>query len=678
MKKTLGFRLLCLMLAVSLLAGCGAAKTPENTTGAATQGTAPGETTAPTEASGPAQSTQLPEQQEMPAAELEKALADIDLSVLCAAFDAALRNEKLERPEVMLQSQVICADYNGDGYRDILLGKNSHLSFSVAPERAVDYRTQAFSELAGLSPIICADKDGNIYKWDRVEEGFDIEVDGKPAVTTYLEEAYSRWQNGAWETVCAYKGENTAVYGPGADGQITGTVVSEEGSATIQGSTGTYAQLQAWLEQVGMHQVSTRPCENVENTYDAAYWNCLLEALDAYLKENYPEYRQMLMQDIDGDGDEEAVFLVPGFVETWFNSFLDKGAEYLENAQRNFRWNFPETFSPTGVLVVEAVDGKLTVSAHCALKNIDFSADMTVRRENGKLVFDGEAVHQNGSLEGMSGEQIPQALESYMQAYGYDEFFCRKVDLSDLAGQEYLCVSTKDGQWYVFIFVIIKGNPVVLYTNTVQDCAMFLTEYNGSQALLTYQQSVYEQDGENVTNYSFRVVRLGENGEEVILDSAYTSYTDSDLDATKIALFFQKPVEYLLKITVIYDLYKLTGKQWMDPTDAEYGEPPKEEATPGETPSNEAPQLGFVQIQDPSSWLHLRVGPGVEYDKVLMDPNDPDSFVRQALGSPLTVLESAQSDDPANPVWLKIRIIYGDRIIVGWSSKTYIRLINEA
>ena len=87
--------------------------------------------------------------------------------------------------------------------------------------------------------------------------------------------------------------------------------------------------------------------------------------------------------------------------------------------------------------------------------------------------------------------------------------------------------------------------------------------------------------------------------------------------------------------------------------------------------------MGFVQIADPASWLNLREGPGTEYDRVLLDSSDPDSFVRQALGSPVTVLETIETGDPENPVWLKIRITYGDREIIGYSSKTYIRLVDE-
>ena len=79
-------------------------------------------------------------------------------------------------------------------------------------------------------------------------------------------------------------------------------------------------------------------------------------------------------------------------------------------------------------------------------------------------------------------------------------------------------------------------------------------------------------------------------------------------------------------------------------------------------------------MESEKSWLHLRVGPGTNYDKVLTNPDDPNSFVRQALGSPVTILETVETDDPENPVWVKIRITYQDTEIVGYSSKTYIRI----
>ena len=124
---------------------------------------------------------------------------------------------------------------------------------------------------------------------------------------------------------------------------------------------------------------------------------------------------------------------------------------------------------------------------------------------------------------------------------------------------------------------------------------------------------------------------------------------------------------------MIRDPYALTGQVWVPSSAVAYGVPQEESADD----QQEAGTLGFVQIQDPSSWLHLREGPGTEYAKVLLDPADPESYVRQALGSPVTVLETIETGDRENPVWVKIRIRYSDRELIGYSSKTYIRMQDE-
>jgi hypothetical protein len=249
------------------------------------------------------------------------------------------------------------------------------------------------------------------------------------------------------------------------------------------------------------------------------------------------------------------------------------------------------------------------------------------------------------------------------------------VDVTEYDGDEYMCICHKDGVWYVFVIVIMDGDPVVMYGNSLQNSAVYLTEYEGQECLLVYNQSVYMQNGITYTNYNYSLERIKLDCQTQYLDFAYVNYSDEDENATAVSQFFQKLNVYLTRIIVICDPYKLTGSAWMAPTEAVYGTVPQEESQQPE--ENEEPVMGFVQIEDPSSWLHLRVGPGIEYDKVLMDPSDPDSFVRQALGSPVTVLETIETNDPENPVWLKIRILYADREIIGYSSKTYIRLVTE-
>lgn len=665
MKRTPLLRMTSLLLALLLLTGC--AHVEKNTV-IAEQATT--ETTVPEET--------LPAQIEMPQEELEKALVTIDMSVLCAGFEANQQREILESPYGVTQAQVIRSDYDQDGYQDVLLGRMNHLTFSLSPQRSVDY---AFTQ---TSPVYYTDNDGNLYSRSGLGDGFDIEVDGKPAWVEHMNIWYKQWKNDSWENLYSYKGTITYVDETGSDGETIAREVENTVVADICGTTGTKAELDAHFASIGMREIYSRPADYVRNEYSLAYQDSLLAGMHTYFAENYPGYTQMLRQDIDNDGIEEAVFLLPDFEDTWYHS-LRTVDEFnsIQDAQNWFKSAFSDQYNHTGVVIADAEGGKLTITAHCALQYFSAYEGMTLQAENGRLWLDGSPVYLNGRFGGLQSSDVPSALVSYLSDYGYADCFFRTVDVSDFDGDEFMCICNRDSKWYIFIIVIKNGNPITLYCNSLNDStAVYLTEYKDKQCLLTYCQTVYEQGSDTVNQYDFNVLRINAGGKTNTLDSSYIYYTDKDQDATAVSKFFEKLKVHLIKIIVIRDPYKLTGTMWMDPAEAQHGTVPQEDPQPSDPQqpkqeNTQEPIMGFVHIQDPSSWLHLRVGPGLEYDKVLMDPSDPDSYVRQALGSPVTVLETIETDDPEHPVWLKIRISYADREIVGYSSKTYIRLVNE-
>ena len=660
MKRSLLVRAVALVLGLVCLAGCGQEKRPVSVMEATLQITEPAQT-----------ETVLPVQEEMPREMLDQALAEIDMSMLCAGLDVNLRREKLENPWKIAQTQVVYHDYNRDGYRDVLLGRTNHLTFSVYPQR------EAIYSFAQSSPVYYMDDGGQLYQCNGLGDGFDIEIDGKPAWQEHLNYWYAQWQNGDWKNVYSYQG--TVTYVENAQGKLVeteNTVVAD-----IRGTEGTKEDLDLEFGGIGMEKVTTRPAAYLETAYDAVYQESLLTALDSYLSQNYSGYTQMLRRDLDGDGREEAIFLVPDFEDVWYDSLIPLD-EYsaIEDAQHWFSYAFSDAYSYTGVIIARVEGDALKVTAHCALDYLSAWEGMELRQENGYLWADGSRVYLNGRFEGMTEESIPEELTAYFADYGYADGYFRRVDVSELENVEYLYVCPKDGVWYIFIIIIDNGDPVILYSQELSDSAVYLTEYEGKQCLLTYYQYVYNQGDDTVTHYNYSVIRIKINGEQECLDTDYVNHTDKDQDATPVAAFFDKLNSYLIRIIVLRDPYKLTGREWMAPEHVTYGtvpqEAPADPQQPEQTPGQE-PVMGFVQIEDPASWLNLRVGPGVEYDKVLMDPADPESFVRQALGSPVTVLETVETEDPDHPVWLKIRITYADREIIGYSAKTYIRLAGE-
>ena len=273
----------------------------------------------------------------------------------------------------------------------------------------------------------------------------------------------------------------------------------------------------------------------------------------------------------------------------------------------------------------------------------------------------------------MDYSNIFAIIAPQLEIDGYTNIVIKHADLGSGQNDELLCLCQRDGVWYLIIYIIVDGAPVPKHNIPLSDKACYLTEYNGDTYLLTYIQNIVEDGSGTYHSYSYTLSGFDSDGNESIAEQGSTGYYDSTANAQQAAAFFEKLNKYLVKIIVLYDPYKLTGKSFMEQSDASFGQvPPEPEQEQDEKP--EEMQMGFVQINDPDSWLNLREGPGLSYECVRLDPNDPGSIVRQALGSPVTVMEEVES---ADGTWLKVRITYQDRIIEGYSYKAYIRLVNE-
>ena len=101
----------------------------------------------------------------------------------------------------------------------------------------------------------------------------------------------------------------------------------------------------------------------------------------------------------------------------------------------------------------------------------------------------------------------------------------------------------------------------------------------------------------------YSLLRFGDTGASTLLANEYVGYYDTDADATAVAQFFEKLNVYLIKIIVIRDPYRLTGRMWLKQDETELGTVPAESASeqPEETqPDAQAPVMGFVQM-----WLSM-------------------------------------------------------------------------
>ncbi len=453
-----------------------------------------------------------------------------------------------------------------------------------------------------------------------------------------------------------------------------------------------YDELQAYMEELNLQPITDQSVPSTAYSYDEKYAHSLLDGLDQYFRAEFSRYQGKYCADLDADGTDETLFLIPGFMDPWFEDY-DLNSITDEFFSTHNIPGLDMNLDRTAIVIADNNGSELRVQAYCVEKDITLSSVANISYGDNCILLDGVYVYAN--FQPYEKSKAFYGLNQYLTAQGYTNILMKAADLSEAVNDEILVIGEKEDKWMILIYTIRADTPVLVYYKSLEGQSCFLTEYAGMQALIHYNQNVsLNYNNQYHHNYNYKVFRMDGAGNFVILDEKQMSYSEDEESAEKAAEFFEALNDYLIKLIVIYDPYALSGENLLTTENADFGTSPDigsqeqpnpdkpDQEEPNQQPDQEKPkqeEIGFVSIQDPNSWLHLRVGPGLEYDKVLMDSQDSNSFVRQALGAPVTILETVEvENDEENPVWVKIRIRYEGMEIVGYSSKTFIRLASES
>lgn len=608
----------------------------------------------------------LPTQLEMPQEQLQAALARLEYAAICAAI-AADNQAKWLDSYYFRNIDTYIGDYDGDGMEELVYGPYA-LSFDAGTRGCAYYFSQS-------GYCMHTAKDGTLYLEQSMSGGYQHEQDGMLLDSGGESVWFEKWQNDMWKQAFSEERAWDKEVIVDEEGMFVsfGKTLSETHTAEIADTEVSLEEYEAHKKSLGLTEITTGPADFTQNRFDSVYSHHLLTQLDQYLSSYYNCRR--ITSDYDGDGYTETLFFVSRLGQPWLDR-IDSGMYESSDGDRYyFQSGFDAEIPRTTVLVADLEGSELVVDALCTLQDLNIYEGMAIRRSAGFLWADEQPIYLPGGFAQADAGQLIQ----YAETFGYTNGILKAVDVTDFDGPEFLCLCQKDGVWHILIFVFENGDPRPVYNGDLSSSAVYLVEHEGKQCLLTYTQRVYTtMGGQTRTDYSYDLIRISIDGWSQSLDYHAVSYSDEDTDATAVSQFFEKLNVYLVKIIVLRDPYQLKGHMWPTAGDIDYGTAPQEpQQSTEEKPEGQEPVMGFVQINDPTSWLHLRVGPGTEYDRVLMDPNDPNSFVRQALGSPVTVLETIHTGDGENPTWVKIRITYAEQEIVGYSSKRYIRIPSE-
>ncbi len=653
MKKVNICRLLALVLALFLLAGCGTPSSTEDT-----------QKQEKTE-------FELPEQEELSRKKRKEALYQLEYSALAAALEA--EDRVLSLTGYLGSDPIFVGDTDADGEPE-LAHSGVGLFFDIAEDRKLTYQ---FSQ-SGLT--FHTDREGTFYIEASIGDTHEEQQGDQLLSYDYFRQWYDVWKDGAWETVLTSEEESIqeCFYDADSGYFAYGDVLEESCAFTKFDHVVTREEYTAYIERIGMREVTSLPGDFTVTRFGAEYTESLLEAISEYLVDAYDG--SILRQDIDGDGWEETIFALPNLITPWLQSLRENLTGEPNTAEQILEGTLSPARDYTAILIADLVGDEVVVSAHCALNYVGLYDGMDLEYRDQGLWLDDTLIYipdTFATLEDLSQEQyagVLKGLAGFLESGGYSQVILRSADISDAPGREMLCLCYRGGNWHLLVVVFREGSPHVIWNSCLDNSAVYLTQVDGKEAILWYNQDMYlTMDGQICTQYSYDVLRFGGNLEFDYLDNHGITYFDNDVDASLVSAFFDQFNSYLVKALVIADPYQLLGNAWLASDQADYGQPPQE---PEQEQAGEY-QLGFVDIKDPGSWLNLREGPGTNYDRVLTDPKDPDSFVRQARGAPVTVLEIVKTDDKNYPEWVHIRITYGNQTIEGYSAKAFIRLQEE-
>lgn len=604
----------------------------------------------------------LPEQEDVEKDTLKKMMTTVEYQMVAAALHNEEVSGRIKDDFGYMygaNKKAYMGDVNGDNYPDMLYGFEG-LLFQYNGSRNMDV-----SFILGSADYY-VDKDDNLYCRRYSSAYVDTEiVDGK-------EIQYG----GSCDSFEAYNEENNPLQGKEVF-IIDGTTDElEEGKnkllkVFVNGEDVPRESYEAYVREHGIKQVTSIAMDFTTQECDAKYYHSFTKELHSHLETNYTEYVGMFLEDVDKDGVDETFFVIPGHMDPWFASAREKiNSSTIPDIQFAVDSNIDMSKERTAIIMADPDEKQVRIHAYSCFGTVNIDQNDVIEHKDDCLLFGNTLIY---APTGSGEREITCAgIQKHLQSWGYTNSFMKYADLAEAEGEEIVCLCETNGTWNLIVFIQRQGIPLVVYRETLKDMACFIAKHDGKEAMLLYQQSVYQnQQGIYENSYRYNLVRMNSEGFCIELDSQYFSYNENDESAVAASAFFENLNQYMGDIIVISDPFALNGRSWIESELIDYGKPPVQEQ------EVKKERLGFVEIKNKDSWLHLRTGPGMEYDKVLIDKSDANSFVRQADGSPVTILETIEIDDATNPVWVKIRIRYAGLEIVGYSSKTYIRLADE-
>lgn len=467
---------------------------------------------------------------------------------------------------------------------------------------------------------------------------------------------------------------------PLAEGDVIGAVEAEDINPALN-----KAIISVVLDKYNTHTADSLKAQTcvVESTDSIA----LLESYTAYLDSlsvNGIRYN-LLHGDYDNDGATEYYLYIYFPVKATFVALGDNQAysDYINNAGG-------EDDSQGIIIYGDTYDGKTTFRAYYSgedyhsVHNVSVNDGvMSVSFGSGVsevyVVCTPYVVYENYAYQDEAFSQMCDSYASALRTEGYTEVYYYCADLSDAVGEETIFVFTdRYGKVNVRVVTFINGKIHYIYENLTEVCATYIVEIDSKSYLIEYSQSIGLGSEDYESNYFYRIFRFDNGYVSTEYNRSETTVKYGTVSAENES-FFAIFNGYVANAVVLSDPYEITGYGSLTQSsgmsthkdDNVYGTDTEQSYLNISNCSTS--KQGIVNVPE-TSYLNFRNGPSVDFDKILIDHTDDDSYVRQLKGSSVTVVDTVNTGDEENPVWVKIQIKYNDLTLTGYSSQMWIDL----
>ena len=389
--------------------------------------------------------------------------------------------------------------------------------------------------------------------------------------------------------------------------------------------------------------------------------------------------QQRFFNDIDNDGENEYVILVSGYMDKLLSKLDDRSnelddcikstdicvfADYDSNSKRLIVHSIPIEINPSSVSNVVYDNGML---------NFVYSSKgekITYRKVVGESQF--------ATNESVSGQDFLRKMcfryAKYLEDSGYTDVHFAISDFSDSFGEDVICCFSDGDKYFVEVLTLLKSRLHKLYSSSSDYGATYVLNKDSLYYIYRYYQGISDSNYTQIYNYE--LIRFDENYKKVVVEQDSANIKSSEGGESS-SSFLQNVNKYLNDSFVCYDPYNLTGYYIMSDNinttiDDSYDYGYDYESAYLSINNCNTSKTGIVTLNDVKSWLNFRNGPSTKNKRILIDPNNKKSYVKQVHNSLVTVIEPYNTGDKKNPIWLKVRISYKGNVLEGFSSQQFI------